>query len=215
MKFSLISAATLAIAGVASAAYCEKSIPVPPGLTCQQAADLYNVDLNTILNNQRWTEAECDAKIKSINSICVQAPRTKAKRCLAEKKAAAEKAAAEKKAAEEKAVAEEAPVEEEEPAVEEEPAAEKEESSSSSGAPSAGAVSAADAKAQGLRIVNKANPNCKWFYVITAADTGCEDVATKNGIDVETLYDLNKNLHRFEPNTCDNLDDGKAYCVGI
>ncbi|KAG0167673.1 hypothetical protein DFQ29_000308 [Apophysomyces sp. BC1021] len=50
---------------------------------------------------------------------------------------------------------------------------------------------------------------------VTSADNGCADVASKNGITLDQLYGWNTGLHHKGEHICDNLDDGKAYCVGV
>ncbi|KAI7848202.1 hypothetical protein BDC45DRAFT_541218 [Circinella umbellata] len=207
MKFTLISAATLAIAGFASAAFvpCETTATVDKSLSCAATAEANGLDLTQFAHiNKLPTEANaCDIALKVLDSVCVDQTHAHSKRCLAEKKAAEEKAAAEKKAAEEKA-AQEQPEEQEE----QQPA-----SQPSGSGPSPQAIPAAEAG--NLRIVNKAAADCTWYYVITAADSGCVDVAEKNGITAQQLYSYNKNLHSKGVHECDNLDDGKAYCVSV
>ncbi|KAL0089797.1 secreted LysM domain-containing protein [Phycomyces blakesleeanus] len=63
--------------------------------------------------------------------------------------------------------------------------------------------------------VNKIVDNCNKYYTIAESDSGCSDVASKNGIDEEELYAWNQGLHHAGDHLCDNLDTGKAYCVGV
>ncbi|KAI8139274.1 hypothetical protein BJV82DRAFT_672850 [Fennellomyces sp. T-0311] len=51
---------------------------------------------------------------------------------------------------------------------------------------------------------------CSKTHKITSSDT-CITVSKKYGISLDKFYDLNPQVHR---GSCDNLDDGKSYCVG-
>jgi hypothetical protein len=46
-------------------------------------------------------------------------------------------------------------------------------------------------------------------FVATSSDT-CEKLAKSNGISLNTFYELNPKVHR---GSCDNIDNGKSYCV--
>ncbi|CDH52801.1 predicted protein [Lichtheimia corymbifera JMRC:FSU:9682] len=187
MKFSLVAVASLALAGMASAApaiNCSKTVTAVQTTTCDAFAKAQACTIN------------------AGDKVCVEAPKTKAKRCLAEKKGSASSSSS--SSDEEAAPAADAASTE----ADSKPA-------SNSGAPSEYALSKEQVESQGLKLVNKINPNCKWFYTITPDDVACEDVSAKNNIDQATLFKLNKNLHSKAPNTCDNLDTGKTYCVGL
>ncbi|KAF7724842.1 hypothetical protein EC973_000727 [Apophysomyces ossiformis] len=197
MKFSLV-AATLAIAaGSVSAVHpvhsCTETHTALVGETCQTLVQKYNVAQDDLY---RWNHGlqsfgndKCN-NLKVGKEYCVKAPKTKAKRCLAEKKKNKKKHHEEKKKKEEEEK-------------DKKPAKQDKKPSESN---------------QGNVKLNKANhivPNCKKFYTITPEDTGCEAVAAKNGINVEQLYAWNKGLHHKGEHICDNLDTGKAYCVGV
>lgn len=187
MKFTLFAAATLAVAGMASAA-CEQTYTVAQGDTCYSIAQKFGLETAALqVNNKNLIN--CD-DLQVGQQICVKAPKTHAKRCLAEKKKVAAAAAAA-------------------PSTSSSAAA----SVNTSGKPSAAAVPAAESAA--LHKANHIVPNCKWFYTITAADNGCDDVAAKNGITTEQFYAWNAGLHHAGDHICDNLDTGKAYCVGV
>ncbi|KAI9263371.1 hypothetical protein BDA99DRAFT_510066 [Phascolomyces articulosus] len=208
MKFTLISAATLAIAGLVSAGVvpCQTTAKVDKSLSCAETAAQNGLSVDAFIHvNKFQTESACDIALQLVDSVCVDQKHSHTKRCLAEKKAAEKKAAEEKAAAEKKAAEEKAAQEEKDSQEKEQPAA------PSGKGPSPNAIPASQAGS--LRIVNKADENCTWYYVITAADSGCADVASKNGITANDLYNLNRNLHREGVHECDNLDDGKAYCV--
>lgn len=51
--------------------------------------------------------------------------------------------------------------------------------------------------------------NCTKYATVDSSDSWCGPFAEKYGITEAQLYDWNAGLHK----TCDNLDDGKAYCV--
>ncbi|KAI9313065.1 hypothetical protein BX666DRAFT_2030457 [Dichotomocladium elegans] len=209
MKFSLVAAVTLAISGLASAGvhpaeYCTTKAVATEPASCSEFAVSKGLPPAVFAILNHGTDLE-NCSVTPGNEYCIAAPRTKAKRCLAEKKKA-EKAAAEKAAAE-KAAAEKEAAEKAEEKPEEKPAA------PASGAPSVHAIPRS--KTGGLNLVNKINPDCQWYYTILPADEGCDAVAAKNNIPVSQLYSLNKNLHSKAPNTCDNLDTGKTYCVSL
>ncbi|KAI8333351.1 hypothetical protein BC941DRAFT_516297 [Chlamydoabsidia padenii] len=50
---------------------------------------------------------------------------------------------------------------------------------------------------------------CAKTHKVTSSDT-CVKLAKANGISLNTFYDLNPKVHR---GSCDNLDNGKTYCV--
>ncbi|KAI8335872.1 hypothetical protein BC941DRAFT_429628 [Chlamydoabsidia padenii] len=50
---------------------------------------------------------------------------------------------------------------------------------------------------------------CAKTHKATSSDT-CEKLAKDNGISLNTFYDLNPKVHR---GSCDNIDNGKSYCV--
>lgn len=52
---------------------------------------------------------------------------------------------------------------------------------------------------------------CTKYATVTSSDSWCGPFAEKYGITEDQLYAYNAFLHK----TCDNLDDGKAYCVGV
>ncbi|KAG0169223.1 hypothetical protein DFQ28_003755 [Apophysomyces sp. BC1034] len=206
MKFAII-AATLAIAaGSVSAVHptqsCVQTHVAAPGDTCKSLANTYNVKVGDLHRWNHGLESFGNEKCNKLvvgKAYCVHAPRTKAKRCLSEKK----KAAAQKKKAAEEAAKK---------------AAEDAKKKADQEAAKKDKPSQPKPTDNGNVKLNKANhivPNCKKFYTITTEDNGCADVAQKNGIDVEQLYSWNKGLHHKGEHICDNLDTGKAYCVGV
>ncbi|KAI9320863.1 hypothetical protein BX666DRAFT_1912068 [Dichotomocladium elegans] len=210
MKFTIFAAAALAVAGFASAAthpaeYCTNLAIATENTSCTAFAESkgLNPAVFAILNHGSNLD---DCTVTKGEQYCIAAPRTKAKRCLAEKKKAAAAAAASES---EDSVPPTSPTTTENAA----PADPTTAPSSNSDAPSPYAIPKSETG--GLRLVNKINPNCKWFYTILPTDGGCSDVAAKNNIPETTLYSLNKNLHSMAPNTCDNLDTGKTYCIGL
>ncbi|KAI8385777.1 hypothetical protein BD560DRAFT_384313 [Blakeslea trispora] len=56
---------------------------------------------------------------------------------------------------------------------------------------------------------------CNKYATVKASDSWCEPFAKKNGITSAQLFAWNAGLHSSGKHLCDNLDDGKAYCVGI
>ncbi|CDH51772.1 predicted protein [Lichtheimia corymbifera JMRC:FSU:9682] len=202
MKFSLIAAATVALAGLASAngiqtdEHCRTFVTAEVAQSCVEFAEANGASLLTFKNINSGLPSDC--VVEQGQKYCVSVGRTHAKRCLAEKKKAEEK----------KKQEQEQQKEEEEPKQEEKPAKKP-----SGNAPSEYAIPRSETS--GLRLVNKINENCQWYYTILPEDDGCYAVAEKNNIPVETLYKLNKNLHSKEPNVCDNLDTGKTYCIGL
>lgn len=168
--------------------------------TCAAFAKAQNIAPEVFATINKIVDLDQPCNINAGDKLCVEAPKTKAKRCLAEKKSSSSSTnAAAAPAADAAATQADA----------------SSSSSSNSGAPSQYALSKEQVESQGLTLVHKINPNCKWFYTITPNDVACEDVAAKNNIDQATLFKLNKNLHSKAPNTCDNLDTGKTYCVGL
>ncbi|KAG1049367.1 hypothetical protein G6F43_008305 [Rhizopus delemar] len=55
---------------------------------------------------------------------------------------------------------------------------------------------------------------CNKYSTVTSSDSWCGDFAKRNGISTTQLYNWNAGLHRSGSHVCDNLDDGRAYCVG-
>ncbi|KAI7881351.1 hypothetical protein K492DRAFT_236759 [Lichtheimia hyalospora FSU 10163] len=201
MKFSLVAVASLALAGMASAApaiNCSKTVTAVQTTTCDAFAKAQGLAPEVFATVNKIVDLDQACTINAGDKVCVEAPKTKAKRCLAEKKGSS--ASSDEEAA---------------PAADAAATDAAAKSSSSSGAPSKYAVSKEQVESQGLKLVNKINPKCKWFYTITPQDVACEDVASKNNIDQATLFKLNKNLHSKAPNTCDNLDTGKTYCIAL
>ncbi|KAG1053222.1 hypothetical protein G6F43_004692 [Rhizopus delemar] len=56
---------------------------------------------------------------------------------------------------------------------------------------------------------------CNKYSTVKSSDSWCGDFSKRNGITTTQLYDWNAGLHRSGSHECDNLDDGRAYCVGI
>lgn len=172
------------------------------GETCQQLAARAGIQVEQLENYNHGLD--CNSGLLANEVYCIQAPKTKAKRCLREKQkaAAANKGSSSSSSSStttSKAVA----------AASSTPASSG--SSSSSGAPSQYAVPASEATNK----VSRYNSSCKWFYTITTEDAGCDAVAAKNNISTDTFYGLNPGLHHAGDHICDNLDTGKAYCVGL
>ncbi|CDS03178.1 hypothetical protein LRAMOSA00580 [Lichtheimia ramosa] len=201
MKFSLIAAATVALAGLASAnaiehdVHCTKFVTADVAESCVKFAESNGANLRTLLDLNNGLPTDC--VVEKDQQYCISVGHTRAKRCLAEKKKAEEK----KKQEQEQQPKEEKPKQQEKP------------KKPSGNAPSEYAIPRSETS--GLKLVNKINENCQWYYTILPEDDGCYAVAEKNNIPVETLYKLNKNLHSKEPNVCDNLDTGKTYCIGL
>ena len=163
--------------------------------SCVNFAEANGANLRTLLDLNSGLPTDC--VVKKDQEYCVSVGHTRAKRCLAEKKKAEEK----KKQQQEEQEEQEKPKQQEKP------------KKPSGNAPSEHAIPRSETS--GLRLVNKINENCQWYYTILPEDGGCYDVAEKNNIDVNDLYRLNKNLHSKEPNVCDNLDTGKTYCIAL
>ncbi|KAJ8663458.1 hypothetical protein O0I10_000698 [Lichtheimia ornata] len=203
MKFSLVAVASLALAGMASAApaiNCSKTVTAVQTTTCDAFAKAQGIAPEVFATVNKIVDLDQACTINAGDKVCVEAPKTKAKRCLAEKKGSSSSSSSDEEAA---------------PAADAASTEADSKPASNSGAPSEYALSKEQVESQGLKLVNKINPNCKWFYTITPDDVACEDVSAKNNIDQATLFKLNKNLHSKAPNTCDNLDTGKTYCVGL
>ncbi|CAO3690178.1 hypothetical protein G6F70_001570 [Rhizopus microsporus] len=56
---------------------------------------------------------------------------------------------------------------------------------------------------------------CNKYSTVTSKDSWCGDFAKRNGISTSDLYKWNAGLHGPGKHECDNLDDGRAYCVGV
>ncbi|CAO3595082.1 unnamed protein product [Absidia cylindrospora] len=56
---------------------------------------------------------------------------------------------------------------------------------------------------------SSSSSGCAKTQKATSSDT-CEKLAKSNDISLNTFYDLNPNVHR---GSCDNIDNGKSYCV--
>ncbi|ORZ18134.1 hypothetical protein BCR42DRAFT_450649 [Absidia repens] len=56
---------------------------------------------------------------------------------------------------------------------------------------------------------SSSSSGCAKTHKVTSSDT-CAKLAKSNGISLNTFYDLNPKVHR---GSCDNLDNGKSYCV--
>ncbi|GAN04977.1 hypothetical protein MAM1_0078d04445 [Mucor ambiguus] len=54
---------------------------------------------------------------------------------------------------------------------------------------------------------------CTKYSTVTSKDSWCGDFSKRNGISMTQLYSWNAGLHGPGKHECDNLDDGKAYCV--
>ncbi|CAO3589063.1 unnamed protein product [Absidia cylindrospora] len=58
-------------------------------------------------------------------------------------------------------------------------------------------------------------PNCNKYATVQPSDTDCTAFSKRNDIEEDNLYKWNQGLHHAGDHLCDNLDTGKAYCVGI
>ncbi|OBZ89774.1 hypothetical protein A0J61_02176 [Choanephora cucurbitarum] len=56
---------------------------------------------------------------------------------------------------------------------------------------------------------------CTKYATVKSSDSWCEPFAQRNGITAAQLYSWNAGLHSSGKHVCDNLDDGRAYCVGV
>ncbi|KAG1473361.1 hypothetical protein G6F56_000997 [Rhizopus delemar] len=56
---------------------------------------------------------------------------------------------------------------------------------------------------------------CTKYSTVKSSDSWCGDFAKRNSISTTQLYNWNAGLHRSGKHVCDNLDDGKAYCVAV
>ncbi|KAI8882379.1 hypothetical protein K501DRAFT_323993 [Backusella circina FSU 941] len=63
--------------------------------------------------------------------------------------------------------------------------------------------------------VRHITPSCTKYATVDSSYNACEDFASKNGITQTQLFSWNAGLHGFGSHECDNLDDGKAYCVAV
>ncbi|KAI8636054.1 hypothetical protein BD408DRAFT_448729 [Parasitella parasitica] len=54
---------------------------------------------------------------------------------------------------------------------------------------------------------------CTKYSTVTKNDSWCGDFSKRNGINIASLYSWNAGLHGPGKHECDNLDDGRAYCV--
>ncbi|ORY95307.1 hypothetical protein BCR43DRAFT_525052 [Syncephalastrum racemosum] len=86
-------------------------------------------------------------------------------------------------------------------------------SDSSSADAKAAKVPIAAAKAAGWNLFSHVPSDCKYVHLVSDGD-GCDTVAKNAGIPESQLYSLNPGLHHAGDHMCDNLDTGKAYCVG-
>ncbi|KAI8069380.1 hypothetical protein BC940DRAFT_297586 [Gongronella butleri] len=53
---------------------------------------------------------------------------------------------------------------------------------------------------------------CKQTYTVKAGDS-CEGIAASYKLTPDEFYAMNPGLHHAGAHLCDNLDDGKPYCV--
>ncbi|ORZ12384.1 hypothetical protein BCR42DRAFT_420509 [Absidia repens] len=58
-------------------------------------------------------------------------------------------------------------------------------------------------------------PNCNKYATVEPSDADCTAFSKRNNIAESDLYKWNQGLHHAGDHLCDNLDTGKAYCVGI
>jgi hypothetical protein len=63
--------------------------------------------------------------------------------------------------------------------------------------------------------VNHIVPNCNKYATVLPSDSDCTAFSKTHGIAESNLYKWNTGLHHAGDHLCDNLDTGKAYCVGV
>ncbi|KAI8391394.1 uncharacterized protein BYT42DRAFT_556720 [Radiomyces spectabilis] len=63
-----------------------------------------------------------------------------------------------------------------------------------------------------LQVAAKPAPGCLQNYTVTANDS-CDSVAAQFKLPIDDFYKMNPGLHHAGNHICDNLDDGKPYCV--
>ncbi|KAI7859090.1 hypothetical protein BDC45DRAFT_432604 [Circinella umbellata] len=67
----------------------------------------------------------------------------------------------------------------------------------------------ADDVSSKLISLKKRGAGCADYHTVVSSDS-CVSVAKKYGISLNEFYNMNPKVHR---GSCDNLDDGKSYCV--
>ncbi|ORZ07814.1 hypothetical protein BCR42DRAFT_442405 [Absidia repens] len=186
MKFSLIAVATLAIAGMASA--------VHPTHACTKLVSVGENDTVTSIASKAGVTVEDlltynhGLKIDSIpkGSLCAAASKTHAKRCLSEKKKNNKKKPSKP--------------------------SKKKPSKPSKKKPSKPSTTSSKAPSNAVRHIVA---NCNKYETVLPSDADCTSFSKKHGIKESDLYKWNKGLHHAGDHLCDNLDTGKAYCVGV
>ncbi|KAI8877223.1 hypothetical protein K501DRAFT_198655 [Backusella circina FSU 941] len=62
------------------------------------------------------------------------------------------------------------------------------------------------------QVIAKPAPGCLQNYTIVATDT-CSSVAARFNLAEIDFYTMNPGLHHNPTHDCDNLDDGRPFCV--
>ncbi|KAI8079730.1 uncharacterized protein BX664DRAFT_361909 [Halteromyces radiatus] len=185
MKFSLIAVATLAIAGMASA--------VHPTHACTKVVDV--AQGQTVADVANIVNVPVEDLIKFNHGLQLDSVVPVKSLCVAASKSNAKRCLAEKKVQKKK------PSNKKKPSTKKPSSNKKKPSSTPTKAPS--------------NAVRHIVPNCNKYATVLPSDADCTSFSKRNGIKESDLYKWNKGLHHAGDHLCDNLDTGKAYCVGV
>ncbi|SAL95046.1 hypothetical protein [Absidia glauca] len=189
MKFSLIAVATLAIAGMASAVHpthsCTKLITPAAEDSVASIAGKAGISVDDLLAFNHGLHLDSVPK----NALCVAASKTHAKRCLSSKNKKKPTKKPSKK-----------------------PSKPTKKPSKPTKKPSKPSTTSSKAPSNAVRHIVA---NCNKYATVQPSDADCTSFSKKHGIAESNLYKWNKGLHHAGDHLCDNLDTGKAYCVGV
>ncbi|KAI9258466.1 hypothetical protein BY458DRAFT_557934 [Sporodiniella umbellata] len=206
MKFA-VAAAALTLASAVSAV-CLQEYTAKANDTCQSVAQAHGVDVEVLSKLNSELSAVCN-KLVAGKSYCIASglsKRAKKSKKPVHKKKVTKKA---KKSSHKKPAKKHT----KKPAAKK-PAAKKP-AAKTGGQSHPGDTWSSTPKNAPKNAVRHITPNCKKYSTVTKKDSWCGDFAKRNGISTNNLYKWNAGLHSSGKHVCDNLDDGKAYCVGI
>ncbi|KAI8342266.1 hypothetical protein BC941DRAFT_412299 [Chlamydoabsidia padenii] len=193
MKFSLIAVATLAIAGMASAVHpthsCTKLITPQVGESVTDIASKVGISVDDLLAFNHGLKID---RVPT-NALCIAASKTHAKRCLSGKNAHKGKKPSKPT---------------------KKPSKPTKKPSKPTKKPNKPTKPSTTTKAPS-NAVRHIVPNCNKYATVLPSDADCTSFSKKHGIAESDLYKWNKGLHHAGDHLCDNLDTGKAYCVGV
>ncbi|KAI7862724.1 hypothetical protein BDF14DRAFT_1885784 [Spinellus fusiger] len=202
MKFTLIATATLALAGMASAVHptikCEKFYTAVAKDSCLSVAKANGFSIQQFTEwNRGLVGNRCHSLVPK-KSYCISANTPVDRHVIAAKPTKPTKKPSK-------------PVKKPTKPVKKptKPSVKPTTKPTTKPAPSTGGASTA-----GLHLAPHTAPNCKKYYVVKPGD-GCSIIAQKNKISEAQLYQYNTGLHHNAEHMCDNLDDGRAYCVAV